>query len=119
MSNDWKDQLGKIQNQMNDAVKSVSQESAMNNTNKAVEIVKENVNTMINAGKEAAYKPRIIGESVAKAFNKITDKKGAVKDAFKLGFALLKEGVKEVKEGYQDTRYKKPEVVKPQEKTNI
>ena len=42
-----------------------------------------------------------------------SDRKDQVKDAFKLGFALIKEGMKEVKEGYQEKRYKAPEVVKP------
>lgn len=113
MNQDWKDKLNELRN----VVKSAGQESDMDNTNKAVEQVKENVNTIVNAGKEAVSNPRVIGEKLAKAFNKITDKKGSVRDAFKMGFEMFKEGVKEVKAGYQETRYKEP--TKPVDKSNI
>lgn len=107
------------QDELNKAVQSKSKESDMNNTNRVVESVKEKVSDVISTGKQYATKPRLVGESLAKTLNGVHDRKEQVKDMFKLTYALLKEGVKEMREGYSDTRYKKPVLMKPVDKTNI
>jgi len=89
------------------------------NTPKVVTAVKEKVSSVINVGMQLASKPRTFGEGVAKTFNGVHDRKEQVKGLFKLSYAVLKDSIKEAKEGYTDTRYKKPEVIKPQEKTSI
>ncbi len=105
------DQLKKLQEKS--VVKSESPEAIMNNAKKIVEQVKENVNTIVNVGKDAATNPHAIGAAVANTFNKIGNNKenikNAVKNAFQLGYATLVEGAKEIKKGYTDTR-NKPEI---------
>jgi len=99
---------------------SESKEHTMNtNTDKVVETVKENVNKIVNAGKDAALNPRLIGEKLAETMNNMGDKKQTVKDAVKLGFTMIKQGFKDVKQGYQDTRKQEVVPAKPVVKTSI
>ncbi len=119
MNKTWKEQIAELSKKLNQATQIEPKESDMDNVNKVVETVKEKVNTVINTGKQAAISPRVIGEKLAKTVNGVHDKKEQVKDAFKLGFTMLKQGYVDIKEGYKDTRYKKPVVHKAPDKSNI
>ncbi len=96
----------KLQEKYKVIVSPKNQEAVMNNAKKVVDQVKENVNTIVNAGKEVAANPRLIGKAVADTFNKIGDNQDAIKGAFKSGFNMFISGLKEVKAGYQETRTK-------------
>lgn len=117
---DWKQRLDVVAKNINQSVVNLqSKESAMNNPTKVVKTVKDNVNTFVNAGKQAASNPRLIGEKLAETVNNMGDKKDALKDAFKLGFSMLVEGAKDIKKGYDATRKKEIVEDKQVDKTSI